>query len=336
MPFPVVLRCALERHAMSLSRTCQRVRPSVLVSTILLLALMLGWAWSALHPVAYRAVVQVRLPAAADPRQKQLSDPAEELAGQALLHKVAVRLGQGGNESPDVSGLQALLRVEVLPESGVIVLQAAGSDPAYLTRVLNTVLDVYREEGQAVTRIRAVAGALEAAGAELGEAEARLQEIRAALASGRRDALGADDARLTLIAERVAELRGEIRDMERTFAPPLIRRNPQLRKLNGRIAVLERQIRTQRNAIQRNAVQAAQREVGHGRAELERLKTELMTWRAELLTVVDELEVSALSAPPAQGQTAWVVLGMAGGLAVAALGACRIARRRRDPVLLPG
>ncbi|RTL32764.1 MAG: hypothetical protein EKK49_10535 [Rhodocyclaceae bacterium] len=336
MPFPVALRCAFERHAMSLSRTCQRVRPPVFVLAILLLALMLGWAWRAQHPVEYRAVVRVRLPVVADHRQQQLSDPVEELASRALLQKVAMRLGQGGHGAPDVSGLQALLRVETLPASGVIALQATGSDPAYLTRVLNTVLDVYREEGQAVTRIRAVAGALEAAGAELSEAEARLQDIRAALASGKRDALGADDARLTLIADRVAELRGEIRDMERTFAPPLIRRNPQLRKLNGRIAVMERQIKTQRRAIQRNAVQAAQREVGHGRAELERLKTELMSWRAELLTVVDELEVSAVSAPSDRGQTAWVVLAMAGGLTAMALGACRIARRRRDPVLLPG
>jgi hypothetical protein len=321
---------------MSISRTCHRVRLHVLVPAILVLVLMLGWAWRALYPVEYRAVLRVRLPVVADHRQKLLSDPAEELASRALLEKVAVRLGESGSMSADVSGLQALLRVEMLPERGVIALQAMGSDPAYLTRVLNTVLDVYREEGQAVTRIRAVAGALEAAGAELGEAEARLQEMRAALASGKRDGLGADDARLTLIADRVAELRGEIRDMERTFAPPLIRRNPQLRKLNGRIAVLERQIRTQRSAIQRNAVKAAQREVGHGRAELERLKTELMIRRAELLTVVDALEVSAVSAQPDQGQAALMVLEMAGGFTAVVLGCCRIARRRRDPVLLPG
>ncbi|MBS0353359.1 MAG: hypothetical protein JSR83_05585 [Proteobacteria bacterium] len=336
MPFPVALRYAFERHAMPLSRTCQRVRPSVLVPVILLLALLSGWAWRALQPVEYRALVRVRLPVVADQGPQQLNDPVEELASRALLEKVAVRLGEGGGTSADVSGLQGVLRVEMLPTSGIILLQAVGSDPAYLTRVLNTVLDVYREEGQAVTRIRAVAGALEAAGAELGEAEARLQEMRAALASGKRDGLGADDARLTLIADRVAELRGEIRDMERTFAPPLIRRNPQLRKLNGRIAVLERQIRTQRSAIQRNAVKAAQREVGHCRAELERLKTELMIRRAELLTVVDALEVSAVSAPPDQGQTALMVLGMAGGFTAVVLGCCRIARRRRDPVLLPG
>ncbi|WP_139379400.1 hypothetical protein [Zoogloea sp. LCSB751] len=336
MPFPVALRCALERYAMSLSCACRRVRPRVLVPAILLLAVMLGWAWSALHSVEYRAVVRVRLPVVADQRQKQLSNPAEELVSRVLLEKVAARLDRGGGASLEVSALQALLRVEVLPASGIIALQATGSDPAYLAAVLDSVLDVYREEGQAVTRLRAVAGALEAAGAELGEAEARLQEIQVALASGTRDGLGADDARLTLIADRVAELRGEIRDMERTFAPPLIRRNPQLRKLNGRIAVLERQIKTQRKAIQRNAVKAAQREVRQGRAELERLKTELMSWRAELLTVVDELVVSAVSAPPERGQTAWGGLAMAGGLTAVALGSCRIARRRRDPVLLPG
>lgn len=336
MPFPIALRCALERYAMSLSCACRRVRSRVFVPAILLLALLLGWAWSALHPVEYRAVVRVRLPVVADQQQKQLSNPAEELVSRVLLEKVAGRLGQDARASPGVSALQALLRVEVLPESGIIAVQATGTDPAYLATVLDTVLDVYREEGQAVTRLRAVAAALEAAGAELGEAEARLQEIQVALASGRRDALGADDARLTRIAERVAGLRGEIRDMERTFAPPLIRRNPQVRKLNGRIAVLERQIKTQRKAIQRNAVKAAQREVRHGRAELERLKAELITWRAELLTVVDALEVSAVPTPPGQGQMAWVALGMAGGLTALALGACWIARRRRDPLALPG
>lgn len=335
MPFPIALRCAVERYAMSLSCKCRRVRPRVLVPAILLLAVMSGWGWNVLHPVGYRAVVRVRLPEVADHRQKLLSDPAEELVSQALLEKVAARLGQGGSASPGVSDLQALLRVEVLPEGGVITLQATGSDAAYLAAVLNSVLDVYREEGQAVTRIRAVAGALEAAGAELGEAEARLQEIRAALASGRRDGLGADAARLTLIADRVAELRGEIRSMERTFAPTLIRRNPELKKLNGRIAVLERQIKTQRNAIQRNAVKAAQREVRHGRAELGRLKDELMTWRAELLTVVDALEVSAVPASSSQGQTALVVLGMAGSFVAVALGCCWNTRCRRDPVLLP-
>lgn len=296
MPFSVALRCALERHAISLSRARQRVRLRALVPVILLLALLLGWAWRALHPVEYRAVVRVRLPVVADQRQKLLSDPAEELASPALLEKVAARLGQGGGAVPGVADLQALLRVEVLPERGVIALQATGTDPAYLAAVLNGVLDVYREEGQAVTRLRAVAAALEAAGGELGEAEARLQEIRAALASGKRDVLGADEARLTLIADRVAELRGEIRDMERTFAPPLMRGNRQVRDLRERIGVMERQIRTQRTAIQRNAVKAAQREVRHGRAELERLKGELLAWRAGLLTVVDPLEVSAVPA----------------------------------------
>lgn len=335
MPFSVALRCALERHAVSVFRRCRGGPLRVLVPASVVLALVLGWAWHALYPVECRAIVRVRLPTVADHRPP-LSDPVEALIGPAMLEKVAARLGQDARVSPGVSGLQALLRVEVLPESGIIAVQATGTDPAYLATVLDTVLDVYREEGQAVTRLRAVAAALEAAGAELGEAEVRLQEIQVALASGRGDALGADDARLTRIAERVAGLRGEIREMERTFAPPLIRRNPQVRKLNGRIAVLERQIKTQRKAIQRNAVKAAQREVRHGRAELERLKAELVTWRAALLTVVDALEVSAVPTPPGRGQMAWVALGMAGGLTALALGACWIARRRHDPLALPG
>lgn len=336
MLLPAALRRAFERQAMFFSRACRKGRLRLAVLAIFPLVLMSGLAWNALHPVEYRAVVRARLPAVAEHGRQPLSSPAGELASPVLLEKVAARLGLGGGESPGASDLQALLRVEVLPDRGLIALQATGSDPAYLAAVLNTVLDVYREEGQAVTRIRAVAGALETAGAELGEAEARLQAMRAALASGRRDGLGADEARLTRIADRVAELRGEIRDLEQHFAPPLIRRNPQLRRLHGRIAVMERQIKAQRGAIQRNALKAAQREVAHGRAELDRLKAELIAWRAGLLTVVDALEVSEVSAPTDQGPTALRVLGVAGGLAAVALGGCRFARRRRDPVLLPG
>jgi hypothetical protein len=80
------------------------------------------------------------------------------------------------------------------------------------------------------------------------------------------------DPTVGALEARAAQVREDLRELERIFTPELLEKDPKARGLRTRLAELERQIVQQRAAAQQNAVQQAAEEHAAALAQLERLR----------------------------------------------------------------
>ena len=85
------------------------------------------------------------------------------LTSRPLLEKVAQRLwGEGRPGEDAVQSLQNMLTVQSVDASNVVLLEARGPEPQALSRLLNTVLDVYRHQQEQAGHSQSAAQLLEA------------------------------------------------------------------------------------------------------------------------------------------------------------------------------
>ncbi len=157
------------------ARPGNRRRLKVFLITFLSV-LLLGQAWNLLRPPEYRASARIQLTPGGNAPLTQMMpamvagalaevaapllgalntgavlDEAQRLSSRPVLEKVRLRLEAIGRspeaQDGDVTGeLQRMIAVEPQPGSGIIQLTATGAKPDKLALILNTLIDVYRQE----------------------------------------------------------------------------------------------------------------------------------------------------------------------------------------------
>lgn len=349
-----------EQRAAGLARRGNRRRLAVF-GGVFLLCLVAGQAWNYSRTELYRATARLQVvlpdaggtpPASASGAAAMVTTTAQAnqlqvLTSRPMLAKLARALAQdglplGGTDEEAAERIQAMLRVEPVPGTDVLQLEAVGESPKLLAAVLNRLPDVVRDEMVAL-QAQAADNKLDAARKELALMERSVAERRAAVERFRNSAdvqterdeneavarskglnqslslavekeaaaharvqalgdgtaprggLGArDDTTLTGMETRAAQMREELRDMERQYTPDFMAMDPRARALRARLAELERQVVQQRSAGQQSALQAAQLDLAAARAAVERLRTQLTEARPGLKTAASRFAQSKL------------------------------------------
>lgn len=129
-----------------------------------------------------------------------------------------------------------------------------------------------REDNSAVSSHRGLTTALNNAVEKESAAAARLRALTEAAAEGRTNTSGRQDGAVSALEGRVSQVREELREMERSFTPAFMDMDPKARALRTRLAELERQLATQREASRAAALQAAQEDLNGAQAQVARLR----------------------------------------------------------------
>lgn len=138
-------------------------------ATVFLIVLIPGLLWNFLRPAEYRATARVQItPGSTEPRpgtspllpgssevprsSSELLTQVQVLTSRPLLEKVGEALAKAGQPLPGgdaASRLREMISAEAVEGTGVVELQATGFQPAQLAAVLNSLVDIYREDMKA-------------------------------------------------------------------------------------------------------------------------------------------------------------------------------------------
>ena len=231
-----------------------RMRRRVLVfGGVFLLAALLSLSYTFLRPAIYLANARLQItpsPKLPLPDAVVTADSVPEfllesqiLSSRPLLQKVASRLAAQGElkgiEGDPVPALQGMLKVTPVAGTSVIELEATGAQRVLVARLVNTTLEVYREQqimsGAATTQteLAQARDAVRVIDAKVAEKKRALEDfrLRANIMSGERDenqalsrvkGLGSS---LTAATDREALAEGRLRALEQSAgegqrAPP--------------------------------------------------------------------------------------------------------------------
>lgn len=171
-------------------------RRLIVFFSVFLLSAVIGLAYNFMRPAIYVASARLLVtPAPKLPRSDAPAAPAANAGGavlvelqilnsRPLLESAVARLRQqglfGGVDSDPVLAAQAMLEVTRVEGTGVIQVEAKGGDRALLPRLVNELIEVYREQ-QAASGESSNATELRAASEEATVIDARFAEKKQAL-----------------------------------------------------------------------------------------------------------------------------------------------------------
>ena len=137
------------------------------------------------------------------------------------------------------------------------------------------IVSLEREEQSLLNRAKAMSTALSAANERMVKAEARLRSMQESLAAGREAVRSKDNPTLASMEQRASQLREELGDLERGYAPAYLAMDPQVRAKRARLAELEEQIRVERKSSQATAIAEAQEELASARGTASQLQQQM-------------------------------------------------------------
>lgn len=107
------------------------------------------------------------------------------------------------------------------------------------------------------------------------KAQAHLQALRNAVATGKVVVRAKDDPTLADIEQRASSLREQWQDLQRRFTPAYLAMDPDARSVQARLQNLEQQLGAQRAASQRDALADAENELSAAQAAVVRLRQDV-------------------------------------------------------------
>ena len=146
-------------------------------------------------------------------------------------------------------------------------------------RARNNIVSLERDENQVLSEVKGVGASLNAANEKVVQAEARLGALTEAESSGRAVTRAKDNPTLAALEQQAASIRADLQETARTFTPEYMKIDPRIRSLRARLADLEQQMVTQRQASQQGAIQEAREEVAGAKAAVAALRRQLATTR---------------------------------------------------------
>ncbi len=148
-------------------------------------------------------------------------------------------------------------------------------------RTRNEIVSLQRDENEVLARVRNLSTSLSAANDRVATAEGKLNAIKESLAAGKAAVRSRDDPTLANLEQRASQIREELRDLERGFTQEYLMKDPKVVAQRERLAELERQIVTQRNASQQTALLEAQQELTSAQGAAARIQTQMSSGRQE-------------------------------------------------------
>lgn len=238
--------------------------------SVFLLSLAAALAYTFARPAVYQASARVQVTPAARLAPPEAANAAPREGSQAflfeaqilnsrpLLEEVVRRLQEQGAlrhiDGSPVLAVQDMLTVRPRPEAGVVEIAARGPEPLVLSRMVNAVIDVYREQQERAGRAEA-RKQLEEAREAARVIEQRVAErkrsveayrIRSEIVSAERDEnqalarLKGMNTALNSATEREAVAQGRLRAVEQAIAEgkaaPQARNNPTVASMEQRLS----------------------------------------------------------------------------------------------------
>lgn len=149
-------------------------------------------------------------------------------------------------------------------------------------RVRHSIVSLEREENEALARVRGLGTSINAAEEKAVAAEAKLQSMRDAVASGKGVVRAKDNPTLANLETRLSQAREEWRQLERNFTEDYLNKDPAAKLLRTRIGELEAQVKRERAASQETNLAEAEEEARQTRDNLEQLKRRLTADRSSV------------------------------------------------------
>jgi len=148
-------------------------------------------------------------------------------------------------------------------------------------RLRNDIVSLQRDENEVLARVRNLSDSLSAANDRVAEAEGKLRALSESAAAGKTALRPKDDPTLANLELRASQLREELRDLERSFTPEYLAKDPKVIAQRARLAELEKQIAAQRAASQQTAILEAQQELASAQGAATRLQEQMVSSRQE-------------------------------------------------------
>jgi uncharacterized protein involved in exopolysaccharide biosynthesis len=251
------------------------------------------------RPPEYTAVSQLRLVpatmvAARDPVKPanaaidlvEFRTEAQVLTSQAVLQDAVARLKNAGGlpelGADPVAAVQHVLRARPIADTQVVELSAVGTEPHFLTRLLDTVAQSWLDRAthlyqqQISDENRDLTEKADDLQRQTTAARARLDRFRdvyGILPNDDEDSLAVDlrnlsasytaaltslnasdgNSAVAALDEEAAALRDQLRDLERRITPANLKSDPESKNLLDRLAALDRQIAAERETKLRPA-----------------------------------------------------------------------------------
>nr|WP_145544894.1 Wzz/FepE/Etk N-terminal domain-containing protein [Variovorax boronicumulans] len=257
-------------------RSAAMRRRLLVFSSVFVLAALCSLLYTFLRPAVYLADARVQLTpsflgasvAASAPRDasQDFLTELQNLVSRPVLEKVARRLdaGQAPDDALDarVQSLQEMVRVQPVDGTNVVRIEARGPDRRGVARVVNTLVEVYRDE-QSAQGDRAVEQQLVQARETVREMDERVRARQRAVEAFRTDAaiVSGERAENQTLArlkglgdavakndERAAAAAGRVRALEEAVAQgrraPLARDNPTVASIETRLSQMREEYKT--------------------------------------------------------------------------------------------
>ncbi len=149
-------------------------------------------------------------------------------------------------------------------------------------RLRHNIVSLERGENQVLAQVRSLGTSLSVANDKVAAAEGKVRALTESAAAGSAVARSRDDPTLGDLEQRASQARVELRDMERVYTQDFLAREPKAIALRTRLAELERQIQSQREASQKAALAEAKEELAGATSVATRLQSQLASGREEV------------------------------------------------------
>lgn len=146
----------------------------------------------------------------------------------------------------------------------------------------HNIVSLERDENAVLARVKNQNIALAAANERVATAEGRLRSLTESAAAGRSVVRARDDPTLANLEQRASQAREEMRDLERSYTPEYLAKDPRVIALRTRIAELDRQVKVQRETSKQAALHEAQQDLASAEEAARRLQRQMTNDRQQV------------------------------------------------------
>lgn len=146
----------------------------------------------------------------------------------------------------------------------------------------HNIVSLERDENAVLARVKNQNIALAAANERVATAEGKLRSLTESAAAGKSVVRARDDPTLANLEQRASQAREEMRDLERSYTPEYLAKDPRVIALRTRIGELDRQAKAQRQTSEQAALHEAQQDLASAQEAARRLQSQMTNDRQQV------------------------------------------------------
>jgi succinoglycan biosynthesis transport protein ExoP len=149
-------------------------------------------------------------------------------------------------------------------------------------RLRHNIVSLDRGENEVLARVRNMSTALGTANDRVAAAEGKLRSLTESAAAGKSVVRARDDPTLANLEQRTSQAREDLQDLERSYTPDYLAKDPRAVTLRTRIAELDRQVKVQRETGQQAALLEAQQDFTSAQEAARRIQGQIASDRQQV------------------------------------------------------